>query len=749
VVVTNDGGAVTSTVARLTNDIAAMQPAVIGFDVLLPLPDRLSPQEIIRALPSINEATRSDLMSLPSNDTLLAASFRRVPIVLGIAALPATAAIGNGSADTPVSMVAEAGDDAGEYLPQSASLIANVAELDAAASGRGMVTLVADDDGVLRRNPAAIAVRDRVFPSFAIEVARVAARADSITLAAGGSGIESVNIAGNRLATDRAGNLWLHYARAHSLQILSAADILAGRISAANIRGKLVLLGTTALAISGYYATPLGDRRAGVEIQAQLLQNILDGDVLVRPAQATVGELLLLLLAGVLLIGAAGRLRGWRLLPLFVGLPALGFGFSLFAYLHAQHLIDPTLLALLAILLYMSAATEGILTEERARRRTDFLANMSHELRTPLTAILGFSESIKNELFGPISPVKYGDYVDQIHASGGHLLAIVNDVLDMSRVAAGETKLDEIDVDLRAAADECLLMLQLRVDKKRLQVRVEFDPALPHVQADRRMVKQMLLNLLSNAVTYTPDGGSVTVTASVTSDRQVAVTVRDTGIGIARADLERIMEPFQIVENPQSRSYQGIGLGLPLARSLIQLHGGDLTLHSEIGIGTTATLAFPATRTIEPHSRKRIGVGRRPAHSQAIHTWRPGTSSTKAWSHADGMAILSRQRIDQSRDLRMPAKSKFDKSKLPSRYVSIGPASAPHRSYYYAMGMTEAEIAQPFVGVATTWNEAAPCNIALGRQAQAVKKGSRPPAARRASSPPSPSPTASPWAMPA
>jgi len=607
-----------STVARLTNDIAAMQPAVIGFDVLLPLPDRLSPQEIIRALPSINEATRSDLMSLPSNDTLLAASFRRVPIVLGIAALPATAAIGNGSADTPVSMVAEAGDDAGEYLPQSASLIANVAELDAAASGRGMVTLVADDDGVLRRNPAAIAVRDRVFPSFAIEVARVAARADSITLAAGGSGIESVNIAGNRLATDRAGNLWLHYARAHSLQILSAADILAGRISAANIRGKLVLLGTTALAISGYYATPLGDRRAGVEIQAQLLQNILDGDVLVRPAQATVGELLLLLLAGVLLIGAAGRLRGWRLLPLFVGLPALGFGFSLFAYLHAQHLIDPTLLALLAILLYMSAATEGILTEERARRRTeeqlreallqaetasqaktDFLANMSHELRTPLTAILGFSESIKNELFGPISPVKYGDYVDQIHASGGHLLAIVNDVLDMSRVAAGETKLDEIDVDLRAAADECLLMLQLRVDKKRLQVRVEFDPALPHVQADRRMVKQMLLNLLSNAVTYTPDGGSVTVTASVTSDRQVAVAVRDTGIGIARADLERIMEPFQIVENPQSRSYQGIGLGLPLARSLIQLHGGDLTLHSEIGIGTTATLAFPATRTIE------------------------------------------------------------------------------------------------------------------------------------------------------
>jgi signal transduction histidine kinase len=114
------------------------------------------------------------------------------------------------------------------------------------------------------------------------------------------------------------------------------------------------------------------------------------------------------------------------------------------------------------------------------------------------------------------------------------------------------------------------------------------------------MVKQMLLNLLSNAVTYTPDGGSVTMTAGATADHRVAITVRDSGIGIAGADLERIMEPFQIVEKPLSRSYQGIGLGLPLARSLIQLHGGDLTLHSEIGIGTTATLAFPAARTIPP-----------------------------------------------------------------------------------------------------------------------------------------------------
>ena len=610
-----------STVARLTNAIAAMQPAVIGFDVLLPLPDRLSPQEIIRALPSINDTTRSILLSLPSNDALLAASFRKARVVLGIAALPAMAAIGNGSADTPVSVVAEAGADADGYLPHSASLITNVAELDAAASGRGMVSLVPDDDGVVRRHPAAVVVRDRIFPSLAIEMARVAAGASGITLVADGPGIDSVRIGDGRLPTDRAGNLQLHYAGPHSFQILSAADVFAGRISAASIRGKLVLLGTTALAISDRHATPLGDRRSGVEIHAQLLQNILDGDVLDRPDAVNIAEIVLLLAAGTVFIAAAWRWRGWRLLPLFVGLPVLVFAVAAFAYLRLQLLVDPTLLAALAVLLYMSAATEGIIAEERARRRTeeqlrqallraesaskaksDFLANMSHELRTPLTAILGFSESIKSQLFGPISPAKYGDYVDQIHASGGHLLAIVNDVLDMSRIAAGEARLEDVEVDLRAVTDECLLMLQPRLDRKRLPIRREFDPALPPLRADRRMVKQMLLNLLSNAVTYTPDGGSVTVSASMMADGRIAIAIRDTGIGIASADLDRIMEPFQIVETPQSRSYQGIGLGLPLARSLIQLHGGSLTLHSEIGVGTTATLTFPAARTIDaPH----------------------------------------------------------------------------------------------------------------------------------------------------
>jgi signal transduction histidine kinase len=362
---------------------------------------------------------------------------------------------------------------------------------------------------------------------------------------------------------------------------------------------------------------PLGDRRSGVEIQAQLLDNIVQGDLLSRPNYIAGIDLLTLLLAGILFVIARRQLPGWRLSLVLIALLTLIFGISVVAYLRFGLLIDPTLAAMLTVLLYIAAVSRGVLSEEWARRRTedqlrqallraeaaskaktDFLANMSHELRTPLTAILGFSETIKNQVFGPVAPPKYGDYVDQIHASGNHLLAIVTDVLDMSRIEAGEAKLDETDVALDTATEESLQMLRPRIDKKRLQVNVDIDAAVPRLRADRRMVKQMLLNLLGNAVTYTPNRGSVGVRAVVTAHGEIAIEIRDTGIGIAKADLERVMEPFHIAENPHVRSYQGIGLGLPLTRSLVRLHGGTLRLDSELGVGTVATLTFPAERTI-------------------------------------------------------------------------------------------------------------------------------------------------------
>jgi signal transduction histidine kinase len=607
-----------SILARLTEAIAGAEPAVIGIDVLFPEADRLSPEQFVRSLPaSIGDTTRTQLLSLPINDELLADSFRQVPVVLAMAAQPVGSLPAAGHNGLPSSAVSATGDP-GAFLTAFGSVVASIDTLDAAASGRGMVTLPPDEDGVVRRIAAAVRVGGELYPSLAVEMLRVAADGEDIVLAAGDLGIEAVRLAGATLPTDATGHLWLRYGRPGGQAVLSASDLLDGRLDPARLNGKLVMLGTTAAGLADFHATPLGDRRPGVEIHAQLLDNILQGDLLMRPSYMAGVEVLLLLLAAVLFLIARRQLPGWRLSPVLIALLALALAVPILAYLRLGLLVDPTLAAVLLVLLYFAAITEGVLSEEWARRRTedqlrqallraeaaskaktDFLANMSHELRTPLTAILGFSETIQNQVFGPIAPARYGDYVNQIHTSGSHLLAIVTDVLDMSRVEAGEAKLDETDVALDTAVEESLQMLRPRIEKKRLQVDVDVGRA-PRLRADRRMVKQMLLNLLGNAVTFTPNGGSIRISAGTTVRGQIAVEIRDTGIGIAKADLRRVMEPFHIAENPHVRSYQGIGLGLPLTRSLAGLHGGTLTLDSELGVGTVATLTFPAERTLGP-----------------------------------------------------------------------------------------------------------------------------------------------------
>jgi signal transduction histidine kinase len=168
----------------------------------------------------------------------------------------------------------------------------------------------------------------------------------------------------------------------------------------------------------------------------------------------------------------------------------------------------------------------------------------------------------------------------------------------MSRIEAGEAKLEEGAVDLPEAFADCLEMLRPRSQKKRLQMETQVDPNLPQLRADKRMVKQMVLHLLTNAVTFTPDGGTVALSAGTDGEGRITVAIRDTGIGMSKADLARAIEPFHTVERPQARSFQGVGLGLPLTRSMVELHGGSLTLDSEPNAGTLATLTFPASRTI-------------------------------------------------------------------------------------------------------------------------------------------------------
>jgi signal transduction histidine kinase len=225
--------------------------------------------------------------------------------------------------------------------------------------------------------------------------------------------------------------------------------------------------------------------------------------------------------------------------------------------------------------------------------KSAFLAAMSHELRTPLNAVIGFSDVILGEIFGPIGNPRYREYVADIRRSGGHLLNLINDVLDLSRLDAGEATLRETDVSLGLVLDEALRMMRTQAAQAGVRLYQETGPALPHVRIDARRIAQVFLNILSNAVKFTPAGGSVCVSADCADG--VRVRIADTGIGIAGEDVARAFERFGQVDSSLSRKYEGTGLGLPLARQLVELHGGTLTLRSEPSAGTTVTIFLPAS----------------------------------------------------------------------------------------------------------------------------------------------------------
>ena len=230
--------------------------------------------------------------------------------------------------------------------------------------------------------------------------------------------------------------------------------------------------------------------------------------------------------------------------------------------------------------------------------KTEFVATMSHELRTPLNAIIGFSELMKSETFGALGHAKYRDYADDIHSSGNHLLEIINDVLDIAKAEAGKLDLVDSIVDCHQALAAVSPLVRTRLEKAGLALAVQMPDSLPKLRADYRKVKQVLINLLANAVKFTPAGGGVTV--SVTADRRrgLSVAIRDTGIGIARENLAKVLQPFYQVDSSLSRRHEGTGLGLPLVQLMMQQHGGTLELESELGQGTEARVTFPPWRLI-------------------------------------------------------------------------------------------------------------------------------------------------------
>jgi signal transduction histidine kinase len=231
--------------------------------------------------------------------------------------------------------------------------------------------------------------------------------------------------------------------------------------------------------------------------------------------------------------------------------------------------------------------------EAASQHKSEFLANMSHELRTPLNAIIGFSEVLSERMFGELNE-KQDEYLKDIHASGQHLLSLINDILDLSKIEAGRMELEVTDFDLPMAIDNAMTLIRERAARRSIALHTTVDERLGQAQGDERKIRQVLLNLLSNAIKFTPEGGRIDVHA-VPRDGVVEVSVTDTGVGIAPEDQEAVFEEFRQV-GTADKKVEGTGLGLALSRKFIELHGGKIWVKSQVGAGSTFTFTVPVRR---------------------------------------------------------------------------------------------------------------------------------------------------------
>jgi PAS domain S-box-containing protein len=234
--------------------------------------------------------------------------------------------------------------------------------------------------------------------------------------------------------------------------------------------------------------------------------------------------------------------------------------------------------------------------------KSAFLATMSHELRTPLNAVIGFADLMLGETLGPVGHPRYSEYLGDIRKSGEHLLALINQVLDLARLDSGKAPLAEEDVYLPYLLEDVCRTIEPLAQEADLHIVTDIPVSLPSLRGDTRRLRQILLNLLSNAVKFTPPHGTITIDAAETA-KGLVLHIRDTGIGIAEADLPVVLERFGQNDSMISRKHEGTGLGLPLAKQLAELHGGSLVLESEEGAGTCITVTFPAERIIRPEAK--------------------------------------------------------------------------------------------------------------------------------------------------
>lgn len=238
--------------------------------------------------------------------------------------------------------------------------------------------------------------------------------------------------------------------------------------------------------------------------------------------------------------------------------------------------------------------------QDADRAKGEFLKTMSHELRTPLNAIIGFSEMMETEMFGPLGSERYVSCASDVLYSARHLLGIINGVLDLSKAEAGRLTLEEEEVEVHEIFDQCLRLFREKASGQEVELSIESPTRSPVLRADPRILRQIVINLLSNAIKFTPEGGTISVSTGSDQDGSCTICVKDTGCGIAQGDLDKVAEPFVQVGDALTRRHEGTGLGLPLVKKYVDLHGGQLEIESTLRVGTTVTVRFPPERLVRP-----------------------------------------------------------------------------------------------------------------------------------------------------
>jgi len=546
----------------------------------------------------------------------------------------------------PVSSVARSDARSGnrtDQLFRATGAVCNVAIISEAASGSGFVNAAPDDDGIFRRVPQLVEYDGRVYPSLALAVLMRVLDAHPVTVDSAGPDARSLRVGAASAPLDRRANLLLHFRGGRrTFPYVSASQILSGRLAAGSLRDKIVFLETSALGIRRELATPVDPLFPAVEVHATVVDNLITGDAFARPGWASAVEMALILVLGV---GTASLVAWMRpgVAALLVTLAGIVVWLATAQLFHAARLvISPlfpsialggslTVVAMLNVLIerQRSAASHRTARElldqvdERRRReeaareanraKSEFLSRMSHELRTPLNAILGFGQLLELDA----TSEDQRESAEQIVKAGRHLLALIDEVLDISRIEAGRLRLTTEVVPVAGAIRQCLSLVGPLVQARKIELRAEGVDHRWSVLADRKRLDQVLLNLVSNAVKYNREHGTVTVTAERPARDRLRLHVIDTGQGIAADKLSLVFTPFERLGAERS-AVQGTGLGLAVTKQLVEAMGGSIHVTSVLGEGSTFTVELALADPAAPGSEMTNPEDRAGSHPSSI-----------------------------------------------------------------------------------------------------------------------------------